>query len=49
MSIEFNSLLKVDLDGTASSSSPTAIATIQSVHGLDVATLSDNGNLVVPV
>jgi Ca2+-binding RTX toxin-like protein len=43
-----NTLLKVDLDGTGGTYSPTTIALIHGVTGLDVATLIGDSNLVVP-
>ena len=42
-----NTLLKVDLDGTGGAHSPTTIATIQGVTGLDLATLIADHHLVV--
>jgi Ca2+-binding RTX toxin-like protein len=42
-----DTLLKVDLDGTGSGFTPTQIATIHGVTGLDLATLVANGELVV--
>lgn len=43
-----DTLLKVDLDGAGTVYSPTTIATIHGVTGLDVATLISDGNLIVP-
>ena len=43
-----NTLLKIDLDGTGTTYSPTTIATISGVTGLDVATLITDHHLIVP-
>jgi Ca2+-binding RTX toxin-like protein len=43
-----DTLLKVDLDGTGGTYSPTTIALIHGVTGLDVATLISDSNLIVP-
>jgi Ca2+-binding RTX toxin-like protein len=43
-----NTLLKIDLDGTGTTYTPTTIATISGVTGLDVATLITDHHLIVP-
>jgi Ca2+-binding RTX toxin-like protein len=43
-----NTLLKVDLDGTGGTYSPTQIATIQGVTGLDLETLISDHHLIIP-
>jgi Ca2+-binding RTX toxin-like protein len=43
-----NTLLKVDLDGTGTTYSPTTIATIQGITGLDLATLISDHHLIIP-
>jgi Ca2+-binding RTX toxin-like protein len=42
-----NTLLKVDLDGTGTTYSPTTIATIQGITGLDLATLISDHHLII--
>ena len=42
-----NTILKVDIDGTGTGHTPTAIATIQGVTGLDLATLISDHHLIV--
>ncbi len=42
-----NTLLKVDLDGTGGSYSPTQIATLSGITGLNLNDLITDGNLVV--
>jgi Ca2+-binding RTX toxin-like protein len=43
-----NTLLKVDLDGAGTTYSPTTIATISGVTGLDIATMLAEHHLLVP-